>query len=73
MGEGKQVKILCVGRKGYEQLRRLYGKQIVEVIDLRGVRIMASSTRRRSPRRSSRCSSRASSMSAPCSSRASSR
>jgi len=36
--EGKEVKILCVGRKGYEQLRRLHGKQIIETIDLRGVR-----------------------------------
>src|SRR5437868_1274315 len=37
-GEGKQVKILCVGRKGYDQLRRNYEKLIVEVIELRGVR-----------------------------------
>jgi F-type H+-transporting ATPase subunit gamma len=36
--EGKQVKILCVGRKGYDQLRRLFASQIVEVIELRGVR-----------------------------------
>jgi F-type H+-transporting ATPase subunit gamma len=36
--EGKQVKILCVGRKGYDQLKRLYEKQIVETIELRGVR-----------------------------------
>jgi len=32
---GKTVKILCVGRKGYDQLRRLYSSQIVEVIELR--------------------------------------
>src|SRR5436309_12304176 len=38
MGEGKQVKFFCVGRKGYEQLRRLYEKQIIEVIELRSVR-----------------------------------
>ncbi len=37
-GEGKTVKFLCVGRKGFEQLRRLYEKQIVEVIELRSVR-----------------------------------
>jgi F-type H+-transporting ATPase subunit gamma len=37
-GEGKTVKFLCVGRKGFEQLRRVYEKQIVEVIELRGVR-----------------------------------
>jgi F-type H+-transporting ATPase subunit gamma len=36
--EGKQVKFFCVGRKGYEQLRRLYEKQIIEHIELRGVR-----------------------------------
>jgi F-type H+-transporting ATPase subunit gamma len=38
MGEGKEVKILCVGRKGYEQLRRLFAKQIIETIELRGVK-----------------------------------
>ncbi|HET8973245.1 MAG TPA: F0F1 ATP synthase subunit gamma [Pseudolabrys sp.] len=36
--EGKEVKILCVGRKGQDQLRRLYGKLIIETIELRGVR-----------------------------------
>jgi F-type H+-transporting ATPase subunit gamma len=39
--DGKQVKFLCVGRKGYEQLRRQYGKQIVETIDLRSARNLA--------------------------------
>jgi F-type H+-transporting ATPase subunit gamma len=38
MAQGKEVKFFCVGRKGYEQLRRLYDKQIVEHLDLRGVR-----------------------------------
>lgn len=28
-GEGKTVKLLCVGRKGHEQLRRLYGELVV--------------------------------------------
>ncbi|HKG00447.1 MAG TPA: F0F1 ATP synthase subunit gamma [Xanthobacteraceae bacterium] len=37
-GEGKEVKFFCVGRKGYEQLRRQYGKQIIEYIELRAVR-----------------------------------
>jgi F-type H+-transporting ATPase subunit gamma len=32
---GKTVKILCVGRKGADQLRRQYASQIVEVIELR--------------------------------------
>jgi F-type H+-transporting ATPase subunit gamma len=40
IGEGKEVKILCVGRKGNDQLRRLYGKLIIETIELRGVRTM---------------------------------
>src|SRR5271170_6058933 len=38
INQGKEVKIFCVGRKGYEQLRRLFAKQIVERVDLRGVR-----------------------------------
>jgi F-type H+-transporting ATPase subunit gamma len=37
-GQGKTVKILCVGKKGYDQLRRQYEKHIVELIELRGVR-----------------------------------
>jgi F-type H+-transporting ATPase subunit gamma len=39
--EGKEVKFFCVGRKGYEQLRRLYHKQIIEHIELRSVRTLA--------------------------------
>ncbi|HEY4921701.1 MAG TPA: F0F1 ATP synthase subunit gamma [Xanthobacteraceae bacterium] len=38
MGEGKEVKFLCVGRKGYDQLKRVYEKQIIETVELRGVR-----------------------------------
>src|SRR5213078_3423263 len=38
MNQGKDVKFFCVGRKGYEQLRRLFDKQIVEHLDLRSVR-----------------------------------
>jgi len=38
LAQGKEVKFFCVGRKGYEQLRRTYDKQIVEHIDLRSVR-----------------------------------
>jgi F-type H+-transporting ATPase subunit gamma len=38
MNEGKDVKFFCVGRKGFEQLRRLYAKQIIETVELRGVR-----------------------------------
>ncbi|MCC0016223.1 MAG: F0F1 ATP synthase subunit gamma [Rhodobiaceae bacterium] len=38
MREGKTVKLMCVGRKGHDVLKRLFGKQIVDVVDLRGVR-----------------------------------
>ena len=38
--EGKEVKFFCVGRKGYDQLRRLYATQIVELVDLRGARTL---------------------------------
>src|ERR1700736_4263285 len=41
MAEGKDVKFFCVGRKGYEQLRRQFEKQIIEHIDLRAVRQLA--------------------------------
>ena len=40
MREGKDVKFFCVGRKGYDQLRRLYASQIVEMVDLRGARTL---------------------------------
>jgi len=40
MAEGKEVKFFCVGRKGYEQLRRLYEKQIIEHVELRAVRTL---------------------------------
>jgi F-type H+-transporting ATPase subunit gamma len=32
--DGKEVKILCVGRKGRDQLRRLYGSRILDTIEL---------------------------------------
>src|SRR6185503_7990354 len=38
ISQGKEVKFFCVGRKGYEQLRRTFEKQIVEHVDLRSVR-----------------------------------
>ena len=38
--EGKEVKILTVGKKGYEQLRRNYEKNIVDRVELRGVRTL---------------------------------
>jgi F-type H+-transporting ATPase subunit gamma len=36
--DGKTVKILCVGRKGYDQLRRIYGSMIIDTITLRDVK-----------------------------------
>jgi F-type H+-transporting ATPase subunit gamma len=36
--DGKQVKILCIGRKGRDQLRRLYSHHIVDTIELTGVK-----------------------------------
>jgi F-type H+-transporting ATPase subunit gamma len=36
--QGKTVKFLCVGKKGYDLLKRQFGAQIIEVIDLRAVR-----------------------------------
>jgi F-type H+-transporting ATPase subunit gamma len=38
MNQGKEVKFFCVGRKGYEQLRRTFDKQIIENVELRSVR-----------------------------------
>jgi F-type H+-transporting ATPase subunit gamma len=38
MNQGKEVKIFCVGRKGFEQLRRNFERQIIENVDLRAVR-----------------------------------
>ena len=40
IAQGKEVKFFCVGRKGYEQLRRQYEKQILEHIELRAVRTL---------------------------------
>src|SRR6201986_3519255 len=41
IAQGKDVKFFCVGRKGYEQLRRNFEKQIIEHLDLRSVRQLA--------------------------------
>ena len=38
LADGKQVKIFCVGRKGYDQLKRLYAPLIIETIEFKGVR-----------------------------------
>jgi F-type H+-transporting ATPase subunit gamma len=36
--EGKTIKILCVGKKGVDALKRNYGKLIIEIVDLRAVK-----------------------------------
>ncbi|HWF93858.1 MAG TPA: F0F1 ATP synthase subunit gamma [Xanthobacteraceae bacterium] len=41
IAQGKQVKFFCVGRKGYEQLKRQYERLIIEHIELRAVRTLA--------------------------------
>ncbi|MEM9206420.1 MAG: F0F1 ATP synthase subunit gamma [Pseudomonadota bacterium] len=38
IAEGKTVKIVCVGRKGYDQIRRVYQDLIEKVIDFRSVK-----------------------------------
>jgi F-type H+-transporting ATPase subunit gamma len=38
LAEGKEIKIFCVGKKGYEQLRRQYERSIIEHVELRSVR-----------------------------------
>jgi F-type H+-transporting ATPase subunit gamma len=38
--EGKTIKFFCVGRKGFDQLKRQFERQIVEVVELRGVRTL---------------------------------
>jgi F-type H+-transporting ATPase subunit gamma len=36
--EGKTVKILCVGRKGYDVLRRSFADKIIDVVDFKSLR-----------------------------------
>jgi F-type H+-transporting ATPase subunit gamma len=38
ISEGKSVKFICVGKKGYDILKRLFEQDILEVVDLRGVK-----------------------------------
>ncbi|HEX5279790.1 MAG TPA: F0F1 ATP synthase subunit gamma [Micropepsaceae bacterium] len=39
--DGKEVKIFCIGRKGRDQLRRLYGRHIIETVEFTGVKRIA--------------------------------
>ena len=36
--DGKETKILCIGRKGRDQLKRLYGARIIDTVELAGVK-----------------------------------
>jgi F-type H+-transporting ATPase subunit gamma len=36
--DGKEVKILCIGRKGRDQLRRNYGRHIIDTVEFTGVK-----------------------------------
>jgi F-type H+-transporting ATPase subunit gamma len=38
LAEGKEVKILCVGRKGFDVLKRSFANRIVEVVELKGLK-----------------------------------
>jgi F-type H+-transporting ATPase subunit gamma len=38
LADGKQVKILCVGKKGFDQLKRLYAPLIIDLIEFRAIR-----------------------------------
>ncbi|MGB3537953.1 MAG: F0F1 ATP synthase subunit gamma [Mesorhizobium sp.] len=40
LADGKTVKIICVGKKGYDILRRDYAGQIIERVDLREVKTL---------------------------------
>src|SRR3712207_6642124 len=40
LAEGRTVKIICVGKKGYDILRRQFGQQIIDLVDLRSVRTL---------------------------------
>ncbi len=41
LAAGKTVKIICVGKKGYDVLKRQFEKNIVELIELRGIKTLA--------------------------------
>ncbi len=38
LASGKEIKIICVGRKGADQLRREFARHIIDVIELRSVK-----------------------------------
>src|SRR4030095_8033950 len=40
VADGKEAQVFCVGRTGLQHITRQFEKQIVQVIELRGVRVM---------------------------------
>jgi F-type H+-transporting ATPase subunit gamma len=40
LAAGKEVKLICIGKKGRDQLRRLYAERIVEAYDLSGEKVL---------------------------------
>src|SRR3712207_1027343 len=40
LAEGRTVKIICVGKKGHDILRRQFGDRIIDFVDLRGARTL---------------------------------
>jgi F-type H+-transporting ATPase subunit gamma len=40
LAEGRTVKIICVGKKGYDILRRQFGDRIIDFVDLRSARTL---------------------------------
>ncbi|AXS39051.1 F0F1 ATP synthase subunit gamma [Breoghania sp. L-A4] len=38
LAQGKEVKILCVGKKGFDALKRDMGKYVIDTVDLRSVK-----------------------------------
>ncbi len=41
MSQGKTVKIICIGKKGHDALKREFGNHIIDVVDLKSVRHLA--------------------------------
>lgn len=41
IAEGKTVKILCVGKKGYDAIKRDLGQHVIKTIELRGIKNIA--------------------------------
>ncbi|MBO0346483.1 F0F1 ATP synthase subunit gamma [Roseibium limicola] len=41
LADGKTVKIICVGKKGYDVIKREFGSHVVKVIELRNVKRLA--------------------------------